>query len=167
MSLADTIAVWIAKRSENALPMSISGTDVEAAFGDTPRRDIEDAVAELAADGFVKVDGAIGKRMVSVRPFLDLFVTYDPRSIGSDPVEDARALIPLVLAGDDSVNVRALHAQTGWSLRRFNPALGLVVGQVDERRVSKSADREYVAGFFFLEPTDRVELTRYLQQIGG
>ena len=69
---------------------------------------------------------AISARLPRVRVCEDLFLTFDPYCMETNPVADALQLIPLVLS-KETVDVPALHIESGLSLRRFNPAIGLII----------------------------------------
>ena len=79
----------------------------------------------------------ISERLPRMQVREDLFLTFDPDRIGSYPVADALQLIPHVLR-KESADVPALHAESGMSLRRFNPAIGLIISEIGEGRVSGS-----------------------------
>jgi hypothetical protein len=93
-----------------------------------------------------------------------LFATFDRKAIGSDPLTDAAELTKMILVGQDQIRVADLHAETGWTLRRFNPALSLVLGKIDSHSVSRELNSVYPTGFFFLLAVDRVSLKRFLGQ---
>jgi hypothetical protein len=100
-----------------------------------------------------------------VRPTTDLYATFDPFAHGNSPVADAAELTTRVLAGEDSVGVAELHAATGWPLRRFNPAIALVIAQVDSRRVSSEMGCDYPSRWSFLMAKDRVALKRFAARL--
>jgi len=89
-------------------------------------------------------------------------------AIGSDPSVDAAELAKMVVDGDDdSVGVRELHASTGWSIRRFNPALSIVLQEIDSGRVSREMNPDYPSLSFFMMAEDRVALRRMIARVGG
>jgi len=161
--LARRLARWLCEQSKEGLPRFVSGQTIsDVFFGEAPAR-LAEAIAELELDGFVSTRPS-GTELSHIRPTLDLYATFDPIVTGNNPWADARELIATVLAGGDSVQVPELHAQSGWPSRRFNPAVGLVIAQVDERRVSKTGDNKYATRCFHLAPPDRVSLQRILRQ---
>ena len=135
--------------------------DLKAAFPEIEVRELAEAIAELESDGYLSTTATMASALPYMRSTLDLFATFDPIADLGDPVADSLTLVEQVLCGNDSVNVRDLHKQTGWPIRRFNPAVGLVIARVDERRVGQESQNEYPARHFFLMAEDRVALKRY------
>lgn len=162
--LARHLGRWLAEQSEVGMTWPISDDAILADFTNVSPADLAEAAAELEIEGFVTTS-LRGSQLPHIRPTLDLYATFDPIAVGSNPVADALALTKMVLAGEASVNVADLHAKTGWTLRRFNPAIGLVIAQVDDRRVSKTIDNTYPARSFHLLPEDRVALKRFAAQL--
>ena len=91
--------------------------------------------------------------------------------MGTDPYADAGELIARILAtvegGDESIDPAKMHEGLGWKLRRFNPALAIVIAHVDPRRVSNEYGGEYVARHFFLLPEDEIALERLAERLKG
>ncbi|TIQ23844.1 MAG: hypothetical protein E5X61_25680, partial [Mesorhizobium sp.] len=110
------------------------------AFETTPNRELEDGIAELEAEGYVGTTHFIGPELPHVSVKAELFADFDPIVHGTDPATDAADLVEQILAGDGNIDVAQLHADTGWTRRRFNPALSYVLGYVDDRRVSQVWD---------------------------
>lgn len=94
-----------------------------------------------------------------------MFFAFDALAIAGTPIEDTATLTEIVLAGPDDVNVAAVHAATGWPLRRFNPPIALIIAEVDERRVSKVLNSTYPSQWFSLIPADRVALKALLKRV--
>lgn len=74
-------------------------------------------------------------------------------------------LVDAVLAKKGTVGVEELHKETGWPLRRFNPAFAYLISQIEERRVLKGGTNEYPARGFYLNDQDRVELHRFASRM--
>lgn len=163
--LARRLGLWVAQHCSNGMREHVEEDEVFAEFDGETDRDLEEAIAELDADGFGSVSRFSGQRLPLFRPSNDLYVTFDPIAHGHDPMVDAVVLAKGALEGDDGVNVAALHEASGWSHRRFNPALTIVLSQVDDRRVSKTMS-EYPTSFFHLLSEDRVALKRFIQRSG-
>ena len=72
-----------------------------------------------------------------------------------------------ILAGKDSVDAATLQGQSGMPLRRFNPALGFIIAQIDDRHVSKEIDNTYPSRYLLPDAADRVSLRRFVEQSGG
>ncbi|MGQ0619373.1 MAG: hypothetical protein ACT4QA_05565 [Panacagrimonas sp.] len=165
-ALARRLGCWMAEKSEKGLPWSFPDDAIQEAFPESTERDLLEAVAELQSEKFVKPSGGRGLR--NVRPTVELFATFDEIALGNDPSADVLILAQAILSGEDSIGVAALHGQIGWPLRRFNPALGLVLAQIDPTRVSQSiSEIDYPARSFHLLPEDRVALKRFSRRLGG
>lgn len=162
-SLAERVALWIATQSQSGLPCIVQSEAISEAFGDEDLSELVEAIAELEMDGYLKAITR-GHDMPALRPTMDLFSTFDPHALKTDPLADAAALTKTILAGGDSVRVVTLHADSGMPRRRFNPALALVIGNIDEGRVSQEINSQYPTGSFHLMPTDRVALRRFLKR---
>lgn len=154
------LGVWLTQNSPNGLAHPVDRDRVLAAFVDLSDRDFRDAVAELETDGYIKVRSLLnGPPLLAYR--LELFSTFDPIVSGADPTLDAVELAGMALDLDQGVDVASLHERVGWELRRFNPALSVMLTHVDERRVSGSSDGRYPTRSFFVAPADRVQLRRF------
>jgi hypothetical protein len=165
--LAARLALWIAKHSESGLDEDfVSEKDLLAEFVDVPERALEDAVAELETDGFIGTAFS-GGAIPHIRPTVDLFANFDPEVMGHDPTRDAAELAKLVLEGQEDVDVPDLHKECGWPKRRFNPAVALVVAQIDDDHVSKTLGSEYPTWSFHVSAKDRVALRRFASRIEG
>lgn len=165
--LAVRLALWITKHSESGLDEDfVSETDLLADFADVPERELEDAVAELETDGFIAT-AVTGGAVPHIRPTVDLFATFDLEVMGHDPTRDAVELAKLVLERQEDVDVADLHSKCGWPKRRFNPAMALVVAQIDDDHVSKTLGSEYPTWSFHVSARDRVALRRFASRIGS
>lgn len=165
--IALRLALWIAKQSESGLDADfVSDTELLNDFSDASLRDLEEAVAELELDGFI-TSVVSGGDLPHIKPTLDLFATFDPEVTGHDPTHDAAEFAKLVLEGEEDVDVAALHTKCEWPERRFNPAIGLLVSQIDEGHVSGSYGTDYPTHSFHVSPTDRVRLKRFIARVGG
>jgi hypothetical protein len=172
--LAKEIALWMARHSMNGLPYLERGSDLIAAFPEASHRELSKALAELESEGLVTLAGGIGREVPQPFPTTDLYAIFDPVACGNDPHVDACDLIRRILEkakAEDSVSYGVsspdlLH-ETGWDHRRLNPALALVIAQVDSRRVSKTRDGEFAARSFFIMAEDELALERFLKRVGG
>lgn len=170
--LAKEIALWMARHSMNGLPYLERGSDLTAAFPDASHRELSKALAELESEGLVTLAGGIGREVPQPFPTTDLYAVFDPVACGTDPHADACDLIGRILKkakAEESVSYGVsspeLLQETGWDHRRLNPALALVVSQVDSRRVSKSMDGEFAARSFFIMADDELALERFLKRM--
>lgn len=163
--LAVDVGLWISGQSETGYDTIIEGDDIRAAFQDQSVADLELAVAELSADGYV-TSTHYSSDVPRVRTTADLFATFDPHTQQHDPVADAAKLAEIILAGPDAVDVGALHAETGWPLRRFNPAIAQIIPLIDSGRVGDVYGTEYPSRWFHALAEDRVELKRFVTRSG-
>jgi hypothetical protein len=162
--LAIRVGTWLVTQSQDGLAGPVR-ENITAAFAGVNDRDLVEAIAELASDGYLRTTATMGGRLPRISTNLDLFATFDPIANIGDPVTDSLSLVETVLQGDDSVNVADLHKQSGWAVRRFNPAVGLVIAQVDERRVSGEIQSQYPSRYFTISADDRVALKRYVANL--
>jgi hypothetical protein len=163
--LAQKIGCWILKNSENGLMRFVDGEALASAFPNDPKQ-LTEALAELELEGLISTV-VRGRVVPMVKPTIDLFVTLDQHVVGSNPTADALDLTKRILDGEDQVASATLHAATGWPIRRFNPALAIVLSRIDDQRVSKEITSDYPSRHFFLMPIDRVELRRALKRGDG
>ncbi len=54
-----------------------------------------------------------------------------------------------------------MAAELGWPGRRLNPALGMVLREVDPGNVSREIQPDYVTACFHLDNADRARLRRF------
>lgn len=163
--LAQKVAMWIAGNSETGLTDFADAEALAAAFAGE-MENLADVLAELEVEGLVTTVFR-GHEIPAVKPTIDLFTSIDRHAIGSDPLSDAAQLTKKILEGEDHIAIAELHASTGWTLRRFNPALALVLARIDDQRVSAEICNDYPSRYFFLLPVDKAELKRFLKQAGG
>lgn len=161
--LAYRVGGWLAERSADGLEDHIGGDAMAADFEGVATQDLVDAVAELEVDGYISTR-SFGEGLPHIICRVDLFSAFDPPMRGTDPTADAAALGHIALEMGESVDVHDLHGRSGWELRRFNPALSILVGHVDDRRVSQTGDNEYPTRFFMLIPADRVAIRRFAEK---
>ncbi|RUZ99984.1 hypothetical protein EN938_26930 [Mesorhizobium sp. M7A.F.Ca.US.001.02.1.1] len=166
-NLARKLGRWIAEQSKDGMLDHVDEDAVLSAFEGEPDGELEIAIAELEADGYVSDRATMNSRLPHFAPTLDLFVTFDPVVSENNPLEDAVGLIERIFKSGDSVDVRELHQSTGWSARRFNPAVSLVITEIDEGRVSQESANDYPARHFAIAAEDRVALRRFAKRIRG
>ncbi len=166
--LAIQIAIWICKGSKTGLPDSVDAEELVAAFPDPKSSDLAEAIAELEADGFVTTSHAMGLKIPRIHTTAEFFLTVDPIVLQSNPIADTIGLAELVLDGRESITLADLHAESGLDLRRFNPAISIIVAEVHEGRVSQSmGEFTYPTRYFSLAAEDRVAIKRLVRQLQG
>ena len=100
-----------------------------------------------------------------MRATAELYITFDPLAVKTDPAADVVLLVDWALARQNMVSVAELHESSGWLLRRFNPALAYMLSQVEDRHVLKGGTSEYPARGFHLTDGDRVALSRFAARL--
>ncbi|WP_192179984.1 hypothetical protein [Mesorhizobium amorphae] len=160
------VGKWICTTSVDGLPWNLDENALVAAFPSLSTDELAEALADLAEDDYVSLSHTISERLPRVHVREDLFLTFDPICVGSDPVADALQLIPLVLK-KDSVDVPALHVESAMSLRRFNPAIGLIISEIGEGRVSGTWVEGYPTPYFLIVDSDRVAIKRLARRLKG
>ncbi|UPJ57014.1 hypothetical protein [Bradyrhizobium sp. 192] len=165
--LAVSIGLWVSERSKKGFDDFIAEEDLRKAFPDSTIDDLAFAVAELAKDGYLRTSAVISKRIPRMRTTAELFITFDPHAVKTDPASDVVVIVDLALTKSDTVGVEELHAATGWPLRRFNPAFAYMISQINERRVLGGGTNDYPARGFFLMDEDRVDLKRFADRLRG
>ncbi len=165
--LARKLGWWVASHCQDGMRQHIEEDKVVVAFENVSVRDLAEAMAELEADGFGTTTLFSGMQLPLFRPTNELYVTFDPIVSGHDPMMDAIELASNALAGDDSVGVADMHAASGWSYRRFNPALTILISHIGSGRVSRTICSEYPTTSFHLAAEDRVALKRFVQRVRG
>lgn len=165
--LAKKLGLWMSENSEFGLEDPVDGDQLEAAFQGEATADLEDALAELEAEGLVTTRALMNTNLPRVRVTVDIFSTFDPVTIGSTPYMDAAELLDLILGEKmESVSVPALHEKIGWPIRRFNPAITYVIGLVDEGRVSgETGSHPYPVRYFHVAAPDRVEMRQFIKRL--
>jgi hypothetical protein len=161
------IGKWIAQQSANGRDEFVDLDALTKEFGELNINELAEAIAELALEDYVTTSATMAHVLPYVRPTPELFAEFDPRIGVGEPTPDSVTLANQILQGSDSVNIPSLHQTVNWPLRRFNPAIALVVPFVDERRVSKANHPDYPVMYFVLNAEDRVRLRRYAEQVGG
>lgn len=131
------------------------------AYPNPTKQELLDGLGDLESYGLIKEVSFIGS------PSRYKLTTYayevlDQPVMGWDTKADARELAKEVLAMSGTISVRALDAKMGWPRRRFNPALRLVVDFIEDGRVSKVIQPDYVTAHFAMSNAERAELRRFV-----
>ena len=95
--------------------------------------DITEALHELDRDGLVIRHQSLGMGMIgfhTLAPEEALFKVFDPILGMGDPVADARVLADRLTGdGDDGGDIAVIAEAFGWSPRRMNPAVGILIAK--------------------------------------
>jgi len=164
--LARKVGVWTAKNCNDGRANFVDVDEFRNAFPEPSEGELQEAIAELATDGFVKTAGMLSHGIQPFYPTLDLYLTFDGPAFGRDPMADAVTVTELVLAGSDNVNAEDIFRQTGWDIRRFNPIFEFIASQIPDGRVSHAYGSNFSVLYFCLMPEDRVRLKRLISRLG-
>lgn len=165
--LARKIGVWVAENCPDGQHDFVDTEKLQSAFSENTEREFEEAIAELEMDGFVEVTHMLGGGLPHFHPTLDLYLTFDGPAFDRDPIADVAQVGELVLSGPDSVSAETILAQTGWEVRRFNPAFERVASEIPDGRVSRGFGTPFTIPHFHLLAEDRVRLKRLISRLRG
>lgn len=165
-SVAAKLGRWMALALETGRAGPVNLEALPEDLKAVPGSELVEAIAELEAEGLVTKQTFLGGGLPRVRATLELFASFDPLVSGHDPAGDAGALAVAVLGMESGISSQALHNKTGWNLRRFNPALGIMASYIGDGRVSKIYGMEYAVEQFHVNADDRVALKRFARQMG-
>lgn len=164
-TLTYRLAKFIAQESKTGLSELVDEDPIIAAFADVDTKALNRAFAELEHDHYIKTTGYSNQIIPSVCLCVGFFETFDPLVMGTDPAKDAAALAKILAARDeDAVDSQKLHEDSGWDLRRFNPALTTLLGRLGGPKTDAGMG-DYSSDHFFLTDTDRVALDRYIRRM--
>jgi hypothetical protein len=165
---AANIGYWIAEKSETGRSDFQNYEDIKKAFPEAKKLELLEAVGELELAGLVIISKAIGFPFRGLRTTYRLHEIFDPLVFeGVNPRIDAAYIANKLLETTKTVTAKEIIDQTGWSVRRINPAL-LIVGQfVSEGRKSTPMGQPYAIRSLFLDPSERALLRRFVQEMGS
>ena len=161
--IAFRLAKWIGQASKDGQADQVDIKALAAAFSDVEENLLEEAVAELSMEGYVTTSFTMAHKLPRIKTTAELFATFDPILGLGNPVQDTLALVELVLT-QQSVRVEALHQETGWTIRRFNPAVALLIAVLNDKSVSREVEPKYPARWLRISAEDRVALKRYVER---
>lgn len=161
--LAERLGRHMAERCTDGMTAHF-GDDLLEAFPEETVDGIRLALAELAADGFVKLTPLINLQLPRILTTVELFIACDAAITGHSPVEDSVILARMLIEQRDlGGNARDLEAATGWNRRRFNPAFSLIVPYIGEGRVRTAYQPDYPVLGVLIADEDAVTLRRYIR----
>jgi hypothetical protein len=163
--LSRKVGLWVARQCADGRRNHVDLDELKKAFAAESAGDLEEAIAELDTDGFAQISRMMGGGIPNFRPTLDLYLTFDGAAFGRDPIADTVTVAELALSGSDNVNAESIFAQTGWDIRRFNPAFEHVAAQIPDGRVSRGHGTQFGAAYFMLLPEDRVRVKRLIGRL--
>lgn len=111
---------------------------LRAEFADAPQLEIEDALGELAHAELLDIHATIGQQIAYVAPRTAFYEVFDPVAFdGVNPRSDAAGVAQFILSTDTTVSAESIMDEFGWSVRRYNPAIGIVCTMIGEGRKSR------------------------------
>jgi hypothetical protein len=161
--LAQRLGAWLATQCTEGMPRGF-GDELLDAFPDADAAALRAALAELKAEGFVTLSGAIGPKLPRTRTTYALFAAADPTVTRQDPVRDA-VIIARMLIQDPKKNgiVRDLDRDLGWERRRFNPALGQLLDLFPSKRRSNETQNDYPTRQLLVLDDEVIALQRFIK----
>lgn len=130
-------------------------------YPDLTKQELLDGLGDLESYGFIKEVSFISSpSRYQLTEYA--YEALDEPIMGWNTKADARELAMKVLAMAGTINVRALDEEMSWPRRRFNPALRLVVNFIEEGRVSKVIQPDYITAHFAVSNAERSELRRFV-----
>lgn len=162
--LAVKLARFLCLSSETGMKAIAHANDIQSGLAEYSKAELREAFAELQVDGYIKTLDDFNSELPDVWMNTELFSAFDPSFTEHDPQHDAAVLARMVLNADGGTNVEEFHQQTGWLLRRFNPAIAIMLEQIDEGRISGAMCAKYPTSFFTANDEDRVWLRRFAER---
>lgn len=122
--------------------------------------DLTDGLGELEALGLIVSLDLIGSDEHYAIAAAG-YVAFDQPAMGWNTAEDAQVLTSWALEQGDTAELSRFQDSSGWSARRINPALELVLEHVAPENVSKEVPRAYHTNYFYMSKADRARLRRH------
>lgn len=131
-------------------------------FPAADHKELVEFCGELAHLGLVELESlGIGSQEYSVKPLTSLFEVFDPIAFEGRDVRRDAAFLANHLADNEHINSREFIDESGWSYRRYNPALSIVCQMLSERRISRTVYQEFYSGHCFTTPHERAALREF------
>lgn len=154
------IAVQLIKSCQDGFGDQRFGSDdIGRLFPEHGMDSIEEAVATLVMYGLLEKQLHLSGWRVHLSG--NAFEQCDGQVMGWHTIDDAAQLARLILNRRLKSSAE-LHAATGWSKRRFNPALRYVSRFFDPRRVSNEISQHYVIPHLSAAAEDLARLKAFL-----
>jgi hypothetical protein len=167
-SNASDLGYWLSKTSVNGRADSASFEAIQAEFRAATKLELEDACGELELEALATTAGALGQKIIYVRPTNLLFEVFDPIAFeDANPRVDAAHLARFILKDDGGVGTEIMLDHFGWTTRRLNPAISIVCGMVDESHRSAEWHAKFVCPYIMPDSAERARLKRYAKTILG
>lgn len=133
-------------------------------FLESNDKELVEYCGELAHLGLVKMESlGLGDQEYSIKPLVSLFEIFDPIAFEDRDVRRDAAILAKHLTEQEHLNSREYISNSGWSYRRYNPALSIVCKMLDERRISQTIYEEFYTGDCFTTPDERAALREFVR----
>jgi hypothetical protein len=96
--LAVRVGLWVSEQSLNGFGDFVPEEALRKAFPDAGEQDLGFAVAELAKDRYLETTSYLANRLPRMRATVELFITFDPHAVKTDPATDVVTLVDMALA---------------------------------------------------------------------
>lgn len=136
--------------------------DVVQAMPDHEDQTLQEACHDLQQLGFLSIESAVARPVLSVRLDNSLFWTLDPYFLGTDPTADAIALAHKLLELQSGISARDLETAMGWPRRQFNPAFVKVVEIIPRAYLRQPVQPDYPAISVSSSPEVQACLKRFI-----
>lgn len=158
------LAVWLTETSEDGLRSQINFDDLQAAFMETDKGTLQEACHELKYLELVTLTATLSCPERLVHPSYNLFWTFDPYIVGTDPTKDAVEIANLMVTDKSLGNIRKLDNKLKWPRRRLNPAVARLIPLFADGHVSKEIQNIYPTNYFSIGSEDRFNLKRFIDE---
>lgn len=165
---ASCLGYWISQTSENGCLDPVMFDDIQQAFPEATRLELEDACGELELVGLATLSAAIGYKVRIIRPTFSLFEIFDPLVFEkANPLADAANLARYILDQEETASADKMIEDFGWGIRRFNPAIAIICSMIEEGRKSAEIHPTYYCRYVLPNPKERAELRQFANSILG
>ena len=165
---ASYLGYWISQTSEDGRLDPVMFDDIQKAFPEANRSELEDACGELELTGLVIISVAMGYKVRNIRPTYSLYEIFDPLVFEkANPRIDAASLARYILAQEGTASADKMVQNFGWEVRRLNPAIAIICSMIGEGRKSAENHPVYFCRYLMPDPTERAALRHFADSILG
>ena len=165
---ASTLGHWLSMSSTSGRTDSKEFDTICDAFPSATKLELEDACGELELEKLANTSGALGRKIMLVRPTNLLFEIFDPLTQNdSNPRVDAAHLACTILQHLDGLSAVTMLEKHSWAIRRLNPALSILCDMISDGGQSAEVHRDFVCASVFPHPEDRARLRKYANSVLG
>lgn len=158
------VAKYIAEHCPDGLGhQHITLDELVLASPDYTKSDILRALGDLESYGWIESVCFIGQT-AEYKISHSGYVVFDPPIMGWDNYEDAKSIAKLVVKNEGGSQSSDLELELGWSHRRFNPALRIVLRFIGSGRVSNNLQPNYVSEWFSPNNAEMAKLRRFSEE---